>query len=97
MRDADGSHDRRAEGFAGRLRCDSTWISRRNRSERRADAGVEHLQRDLSVVAYVVHEIDQRHFRMAELALDPVPVGERRNQPGGLIGQAMHQLKTLRE
>jgi hypothetical protein len=41
-----------------------------------------------------VREIDERHFAMAELALDSVSVGERGNQPGGVIGQAVHQLET---
>ena len=48
--------------------------------ELRAELGVEHLERDASVVAQVAREVDRRHSAGADLALDLVAPREGRIQ-----------------
>ena len=46
-----------------------------------SELGLEHLERDLALVLEVEGQVDRRHPARAELALDGVPVGERRGEP----------------
>ena len=47
-------------------------------AERGGELGAQDLDRDLAVVPEVLGEVDRGHAARAELALDPVAVGERR-------------------
>ena len=51
-------------------------------AQHRAQLGPEHLERDLAVVLEVGGEVDGGHAAGAELALDPVALGERLGQGG---------------
>ena len=52
-------------------------------AERRGELRMEHLERDRAVVPEVLREVDRGHAAAAELALEPVAVGE-----GGLESRA---------
>ena len=45
-------------------------------AERGGELRVQHLERDRAVVPEVVREVDRRHAAAAELALEPIAVGE---------------------
>ena len=45
--------------------------------DRGGQLGVQHLDRDLAAVLEVLGEIDGRHAAASDLAIDPVPVGQR--------------------
>ncbi len=46
------------------------------------ELGVQHLDGDLAAVPEVLGEIDGGHATLAQLALEAVPVGESRSEPG---------------
>ena len=64
--------------MCGCCRLAVVLISARKRSAPRMarQLGAQHLERDLAVVAQVVGQVDGGHAAGAELALDPVAVGE---------------------
>ena len=59
-------------------------------ADHRRELGPQDLDGDLAVVPQVLGEVDGGHAALAELALDPVAVGERGGEadPGLLHGDA---------
>ena len=53
--------------------------------ERLADLGLEHLDRDVAVVLEVVGEKHRRHAAFPEHAVERIPIGEGKAQPGQQI------------
>ena len=51
------------------------------------ELGAQHLERDLAIVPEVVRQVDRGHPALAQLALDPVAVGQRRGQPRARVAQ----------
>ena len=59
------------------------------RAERRREVGMQHLERDLPVVAYVLGEINGGHSATPELAVNAVAISERwKFGRGGLVQSA---------
>ena len=56
-------------------------------AERGSELGVEHLERDRSLVLDVAGEIDRRHAPASELALEHVAVAQASSQRGGQVGE----------
>ena len=48
--------------------------------------GAQHLERDLAVVPQVLRQVDRRHAAGADLAFDPVAVGEGHLEPAFELG-----------
>ena len=58
--------------------------------------GLQHLDRDVAVVLEVVGEIHGRHAALAQLALDPVAVGQGGLEPREEFGHFMvYRGKTM--
>ncbi len=52
------------------------------------EIGSEHLDRDFPIVLVVVGQVDRRHPARAELAVDPIAIGQRFDQGGGGVHAA---------
>ena len=63
-------------------------------AERGAQVGVEDLEGDRAVVLEVVREVDPRHTAPAELALEPIAVGESGAKRGRQVRHAPLLLST---
>ena len=61
-------------------------------AEHGGELGLEHLDRDLSVVPQVLGEVDRRHAARAELALDAVAVGEGGREA---LCHVAHEMKCI--
>ena len=66
--------------------------------EDRVEFGAQDLERDFSVVAHVVREVDGGHGAGAELALDAVAVGEggRRGRSARAVGEGGRRGRSAR-
>src|SRR5512146_3009569 len=69
-------------------------------AERGCQIRMEHLQRHRAIVLQVVGEVDRGHPAATQLALDAVPLRERRTKSGVGIGQigtrGWRRVKNLR-
>jgi hypothetical protein len=54
--------------------------------EHGGEFGTENLHRDRAVVFEIVGKVDRSHATFAQMALDPVAVGEGGREPGGVLG-----------
>ena len=60
------------------------------------EVGPEDLDGDLALVAEVVREVDGGHAALAQLALDPVAVGEGRPESLNGVGHGVKLCVTVR-